>query len=158
MNEPTNESQPTPNQTQPAQTNQHKPALAGMCQVCGGECNLRNTLCDKCDAANEGMAPRLSVMDPGPARVSGQHRTLRWPSARPYQFGFALRRRSGCLSIDHLQEIDDAGCRVFGGGCMLRRPCHGPIAAIHPSVLKCLSICADCNRLSPIAGHWSDLA
>ena len=36
------------NQTQPAQTKQNKPALAGMCQVCGGECNLRNTMCDKC--------------------------------------------------------------------------------------------------------------
>ena len=31
MNEQNNESQPTPNQTQPAQTNQNKPALAGVC-------------------------------------------------------------------------------------------------------------------------------
>ena len=35
MNEQNNESQPTPNQTQPAQTNQNKPALAGVCLVCG---------------------------------------------------------------------------------------------------------------------------
>ena len=49
MNEPTNESQPTPNQTQPAQTNQHKPALAGMCRVCGGECRIQATMCDKCE-------------------------------------------------------------------------------------------------------------
>jgi len=84
MNEQNNESQPTPNQTQPAQTNQNKPALAGMCQVCGGECNLRNTLCDKCDAVMRGWLRDY----PSPERVSGQHRTLRWPSARPDQFGF----------------------------------------------------------------------
>ena len=42
MNEPTNESQPT-------QTNQNNPALAGMCQVCGGECRIQATMCDKCE-------------------------------------------------------------------------------------------------------------
>ena len=42
MNEPANESQPT-------QTNQNNPALAGMCQVCGGECRIQATMCDKCE-------------------------------------------------------------------------------------------------------------
>ena len=51
MNEQNNESQPTPNQTQPPQ---NKPALAGMCRVCGGECRIQATMCDKCETALRG--------------------------------------------------------------------------------------------------------
>ena len=54
MNEQTNESQPTPNQTQPAQTNQNKPALAGVCLVCGGGCAVGDTMCAKCDGLMRG--------------------------------------------------------------------------------------------------------
>lgn len=54
MNEPTNESQPTPSQIQPAQTNPNKPAPAGMCQVCGRECRIRTTLCEGCEITLKG--------------------------------------------------------------------------------------------------------
>lgn len=146
MNEPTNESQPTPNQTQPAQTNQHKPALAGMCQVCGGECNLRNTLCDKCDAVMRGWLRDY----PSWIQVLREFldSTAHYGGHQPGRTNLASAPTPVRLSvIDHLQEIDDLAVALWR---RLYAPPAMPWAdsRIHPSVLKCLSICADCNRLS----------
>ena len=146
MNEQNNESQPTPNQTQPAQTNQNKPALAGMCQVCGGECNLRNTLCDKCDAVMRGW---LRDYPSGIQALSEfLDSTAHYGGHQPGRTNLASAPMPVRLSvIDHLQEIDDLAVALW-------RRLYAPPAMpwtdsrIHPSVLKCLSICADCNRLS----------
>ena len=157
MNEPTNESQPTPNQTQPAQTNPNKPALAGMCQVCGGECNLRNTLCDKCDAVMRGWLRDY------PSWIQALREfldsTAHYGGHQPGRTNLASAPTPVRLSvIDHLQEIDDLAVALW-------RRLYAPSAMpwtdsrIHPSVSKCLSVCADCDRLSrlpDIGLIWQD--
>lgn len=146
MNEQNNESQPTPNQTQPAQTNQNKPALAGMCQVCGGECNLRNTLCDKCDAVMRGCLRDYPSWIQALSEFLDS--TAHYGGHQPGRTNLASAPMPVRLSvIDHLQEIDDLAVALWR---RLYAPPAMPWAdsRIHPSVLKCLSICADCNRLS----------
>ena len=146
MNEQNNESQPTPNQTQPAQTNQNKPALAGMCQVCGGECNLRNTLCDKCDAVMRGWLRDYPSWIQALSEFLDS--TAHYGGHQPGRTNLASAPTPVRLSvIDHLQEIDDLAVALWR---RLYAPPAMPWAdsRIHPSVLKCLSICTDCNRLS----------
>ena len=117
-----------------------------MCQVCGGECNLRNTLCDKCDAVMRGWLRDY----PSWIQVLREFldSTAHYGGHQPGRTNLASAPTPVRLSvIDHLQEIDDLAVALWR---RLYAPPAMPWAdsRIHPSVLKCLSICADCNRLS----------
>lgn len=117
-----------------------------MCQVCGGECNLRNTMCDKCEAGIRGWLRDY------PSRIHALREfldsTAHYGGHQPGRTNLASAPTPVRLSvIDHLQEIDDLAVALWR---RLYAPPAMPWAdsRIHPSVLKCLSICADCNRLS----------
>lgn len=146
MNEPTNESQPTPNQTQPAQTNQNKPALAGVCLVCGGGCAVGDTMCARCDGLMRGWLREY------PSWLDSLHEfldsTAHYGGRQPGRVNLPAAPTPIRLPVlDHMQAIEDAAIALW-------RRLYAPPAMswadsmIHPSVLKCLSICADCNRLS----------
>lgn len=146
MNEPTNESQPTPNQTQPAQTNQNKPALAGVCLVCGGGCAVGDTMCARCDGLMRGWLREY------PSWLDSLHEfldsTAHYGGRQPGRVNLPAAPTPIRLPVlDHMQAIEDAAIALWR---RLYAPPAMPWAdsRIHPSVLKCLSICADCNRLS----------
>ena len=146
MNEPTNESQPTPNQTQPAQTNQNKPALAGVCLVCGGGCAVGDTMCARCDGLMRGWLREY------PSWLDSLHEFLdsiaHYGGRQPGRVNLPAAPTPIRLPVlDHMQAIEDAAIALWR---RLYAPPAMPWAdsMIHPSVLKCLSICADCNRLS----------
>ena len=146
MNEPTNESQPTPNQTQPAQTNQNKPALAGVCLVCGGGCAVGDTMCARCDGLMRGWLREY------PSWLDSLHEfldsTAHYGGRQPGRVNLPAAPTPIRLPVlDHMQAIEDAAIALWR---RLYAPPAMPWAdsMIHPSVLKCLSICADCNRLS----------
>ena len=104
-----------------------------MCQVCGGECNLRNTLCDKCDAVMRGWLrdypswiQALSEFLDSAAHYGGH---------QPGRTNLASAPMPVRLSvIDHLQEIDDLAVALWR---RLYAPPAMPWAdsRIHPSVL-----------------------
>lgn len=146
MNEPTNESQPTPNQTQPTQTNQNKPALAGVCLVCGGGCAVGDTMCARCDGLMRGWLREY------PSWLDSLHEfldsTAHYGGRQPGRVNLPAAPTPIRLPVlDHMQAIEDAAIALWR---RLYAPPAMPWAdsMIHPSVLKCLSICADCNRLS----------
>lgn len=117
-----------------------------MCQVCGGECNLRNTLCDKCDAVMRGWLRDYPSWIQALSEFLDS--TAHYGGHQPGRTNLASAPMPVRLSvIDHLQEIDDLAVALWR---RLYAPPAMPWAdsRIHPSVLKCLSICADCNRLS----------
>ena len=117
-----------------------------MCQVCGGECNLRNTLCDKCDAVMRGWLRDYPSWIQALSEFLDS--TAHYGGHQPGRTNLASAPTPVRLSvIDYLQEIDDLAVALWR---RLYAPPAMPWAdsRIRPSVLKCLSICADCNRLS----------
>ena len=145
MNEPTNESQPTPNQTQPAQTNQNKPALAGVCLVCGGGCAVGDTMCARCDGLMRGWLREYSswldslhefldstahygVRQPGRVNLPAAPTPIRLPV------------------LDHMQAIEDAAIALWR---RLYAPPAMPWATygVHPPLVDMLRACAGSPRL-----------
>lgn len=146
MNEPTNESQPTPNQTQPAQTNQHKPALAGVCHVCGAGCRAGDTLCLECDRLLRGWLRSY------PEWLESLHEfldsTAHYGGHQPGRVNLPSAPTPIRLSVvDHLQEVDDLTVTLW-------RRLYAPPAmpwvtrVTRPRLLGMLRDCAACPRLS----------
>ena len=107
MNEPTNESHPTPNQTQPAQTNPNKPAPAGMCQVCGRECRIRTTLCEGCEITLKGWIRDYPVWIRALREFLDS--TAHYGGRQSWRVNLPAAPTPIRLSvIDHLREIEDA--------------------------------------------------
>ena len=100
MNEPTNESQPT-------QTNQNNPALAGMCQVCGGECRIQATMCDKCENTLRGWIHDYPIWIHALREFLDS--TAHYGGHQPGRVNLPSAPTPIRLSVvDHLQEIEDA--------------------------------------------------
>lgn len=151
MNEPANESQPTTTSintvttTAMTNTNQTTPALAGMCRVCGRGCAAGDTLCADCDG-------RLHGWLRGYPEWIGALRefldsTAHYGGHQPGRVNLASAPTPVRLSVlDHLQEIE-------GMAVALWRRLYAPSAMpwvdgrLHPTVLECLRVCADCPRL-----------
>ena len=145
MNEQTNESQPTPNQTQPAQTNQNKPALAGVCLVCGGECAVGDTMCAQCDGLMRDWLREY------PSWLDSLHEFL---DSTAHYGG----RQSGRVNLpaaptpirlpvlDHMQSIEDAAIALWR---RLYAPPAMPWATygVHPPLVDMLRVCAGSPRL-----------
>ena len=105
----------------------------------------------------EGMGPRLSVMDPSPARVPGFDGALRRPPAGRVNLQSAPTPIRLSV-VDHLQEIEDAvtalWCRLYAPPAM---PWATSIAV--PPVADMLKACWSCqrlNRLPDIGLIWHD--
>ena len=151
MNEPANESQPTTTSintvttTAMTNTNQTTPALAGMCRVCGRGCAAGDTLCADC-------GDRLHGWLRGYLEWIGALRefldsTAHYGGHQPGRVNLASAPTPVRLSVlDHLQEIE-------GMAVALWRRLYAPSAMpwvdgrLHPTVLECLRVCADCPRL-----------
>ena len=157
MNEQNNESQPTPNQTQPTQTNQNKPALAGVCLVCGGECAVGDTMCARCDGLMRGWLREY------PSWLDSLHEfldsTAHYGGRQPGRVNLPAAPTPIRLPVlDHMQEVGDMAVALWR---RLYAPSAMPWAngRIHPSLLECLSVCAACprlNRLPDIDIIWHD--
>lgn len=116
-----------------------------MCQVCGGECNLRNTLCDKCDAVMRGWLRDY------PSRIHALREfldsTAHYGGHQPGRTNLASAPTPVRLSvIDHLQEIDDLAVALW-------RRLYAPPAmpwvtyGVHPPLVDMLRVCAGSPRL-----------
>ena len=145
MNEPTNESQPTPNQTQPAQTNQHKPALAGVCLVCGGECVVGDTMCARCDGLMRGWLREY------PSWLDSLHEfldsTAHYGGRQPGRVNLPAAPTPIRLPVlDHMQAIEDAAIALWR---RLYAPPAMPWATygVHPPLVDMLRACAGSPRL-----------
>lgn len=150
MNEPTNESQPT-------QTNQNNPALAGMCQVCGGECRIQATMCDKCENTLRGWIHDYPIWIHALREFLDS--TAHYGGHQPGRVNLPSAPTPIRLSVvDHLQEIEDAvtalWCRLYAPPAM---PWATSIAV--PPVADMLKACWSCqrlNRLPDIGLIWHD--
>jgi hypothetical protein len=145
MYEPTNESQPN-NTNTTTNTSQTTPALAGVCLVCGGGCAVGDTMCARCDGLMRGWLREY------PSWLDSLHEfldsTAHYGGRQPGRVNLPAAPTPIRLPVlDHMQAIEDAAIALWR---RLYAPPAMPWAdsMIHPSVLKCLSICADCNRLS----------
>ena len=112
MNEQNNESQPTPNQTQPAQTNQNKPALAGVCLVCGGGCAVGDTMCARCDGLMRGWLREY------PSWLDSLHEfldsTAHYGGRQPGRVNLPAAPTPIRLPVlDHMQAIEDAAIALW---------------------------------------------
>ena len=145
MNEQNNESQPTPNQTQPAQTNQNKPALAGVCLVCGGGCAVGDTMCARCDGLMRGWLREY------PSWLDALHEfldsTAHYGAASLDASTFQPHRRQSDCRCSTTCRPSRMPQSHSGAGCTLRPPCLGrPMACTRrwwtccvsaPAVLDC---------------------
>ena len=112
MNEQNNESQPTPNQTQPTQTNQNKPALAGVCLVCGGECAVGDTMCARCDGLMRGWLREY------PSWLDSLHEfldsTAHYGGRQPGRVNLPAAPTPIRLPVlDHMQEVGDMAVALW---------------------------------------------
>ena len=112
MNEQNNESQPTPNQIQPAQTNQNKPALAGVCLVCGGECAVGDTMCARCDGLMRGWLREY------PSWLDSLHEfldsTAHYGGRQPGRVNLPAAPTPIRLPVlDHMQEVGDMAVALW---------------------------------------------
>jgi hypothetical protein len=144
MNEQNNESQPTPNQTQPAQTNQNKPALAGVCLVCGGECAVGDTMCARCDGLMRGWLREY------PSWLDSLHEfldsTAHYGGRQPGRVNLPAAPTPIRLPVlDHMQAIEDAAIALWR---RLYAPPAMPWATcgVHPPLVDMLRVCAGSPR------------
>lgn len=145
MNEQNNESQPTPNQTQPTQTNQNKPALAGVCLVCGGECAVGDTMCARCDGLMRGWLREY------PSWLDSLHEfldsTAHYGGRQPGRVNLPAAPTPIRLPVlDHMQAIEDAAIALWR---RLYAPPAMPWATygVHPPLVDMLRVCAGSPRL-----------
>ena len=145
MNEQNNESQPTPNQTRPAQTNQNKPALAGVCLVCGGECAVGDTMCARCDGLMRGWLREY------PSWLDSLHEfldsTAHYGGRQPGRVNLPSAPTPIRLPVlDHMQAIEDAAIALWR---RLYAPPAMPWATygMHPPLVDMLRTCAGSPRL-----------
>lgn len=146
MNEPTNESHPTPSQIQPAQTNPNKPAPAGMCQVCGRECRIRTTLCEGCEITLKGWIRDYPVWIRALREFLDS--TAHYGGRQSWRVNLPAAPTPIRLSvIDHLREIEDATTALWR---RLYAPPAMPWATsiVHPPIVDMLKACWSCRRLN----------
>lgn len=117
-----------------------------MCRVCGGGCAVGDTMCARCDGLMRGWLREY------PSWLDSLHEfldsTAHYGGRQPGRVNLPAAPTPIRLPVlDHMQAIEDAAIALWR---RLYAPPAMPWAdsMIHPSVLKCLSICADCNRLS----------
>ena len=117
-----------------------------MCLVCGGGCAVGDTMCARCDGLMRGWLREY------PSWLDSLHEfldsTAHYGGRQPGRVNLPAAPTPIRLPVlDHMQAIEDAAIALWR---RLYAPPAMPWAdsMIHPSVLKCLSICADCNRLS----------
>ena len=117
-----------------------------MCRVCGGECRIQATMCDKCETALRGWIHDY------PSWIQALREfldsTAHYGGRQPGRVNLPAAPTPIRLPVlDHMQAIEDAAIALWR---RLYAPPAMPWAdsRIHPSVSECLSVCADCDRLS----------
>lgn len=127
-----------------------------MCRVCGGECRIQATMCDKCETALRGWIHDY------PSWIQALREfldsTAHYGGHQPGRVNLQSAPTPIRLSVvDHLQEIEDAVTALW---CRLYAPPGMPWATsiAVPSIVDMLKACWSCQRLNRLPGHRFDLA